>query len=554
MTHEARRPTIQGLRHTISAGQYLAAEAGFQILEAGGNAIDAGVAAGITMGVVQCEYVNIAGVAPIMIYLAQSREVVTISGLGVWPAAATLDKFDGFIPDGLMRTIVPAAPDAWITALERYGTMRFCDVAKQAIRFARDGFVMYPVMSKIIASCAEDLARWPENASIYLPHGEVPKAGQLFVQTDLAGTLQYMVDQEASTSGREAGLKAARDAFYRGDIARAIVAYHEQNGGLLTLQDMADFKVGIEPSVSANVLGATVHTCDTWTQGPVLLQMLKLLDGMQVEKLEHNSVGYIHTVIEAMKLAFADREAYYGDPRFHDVPLDVLLSDHYNDERRELIRADKAMIDVAPGNTFQRGGLKRAGLDTSYVCAIDADGNAFSATPSDVAADTPVIPGTGLAPSSRGSQSWAVSGHRCAIAPGTRPRLTPNPAMLIDEGTVMPFGTPGGDVQCQAMLQLLLNHRVFDMPLQDAIEAPRFATFSFPASFEPHEYLANRVNLEARIPPETGTALADMGHDVQWWDEWTHMAGGLCAASRDRKSGITAAGADPRRACYALGW
>ena len=555
MNHQARRPTIQGIRHTISAGQYLAAEAGFQILEAGGNAIDAGVAAGIAMGVVQCEYVNVAGVAPIMIYLAESREVVTISGLGVWPAAATLDRFDGYIPDGLLRTVVPAAPDAWITALERYGTMRFCEVAKEAIRFARDGFVMYPVMSQLIASSADDFARWPSNAAIYLPNGEAPKAGDLFVQTDLAGTLQYMADEEASAGGdRVAGLKAARNAFYRGDIARIITDYHDKNGGLLTMQDMADFHVGIEPSVSADVLGATVHTCGTWTQGPVLLQMLKLLEGMEIGKLEHNSVAYIHTVIEAMKLAFADRETYYGDPRFHDVPLDVLLSPDYNDERRRLIQPGQAIMDVAAGDVLEARSLERAEIDTSYVCVIDAQGNAFSATPSDVAADTPIIPGTGIAPSSRGSQSWAVPGHPCAIAPGTRPRLTPNPALLIDEQTVMPFGTPGGDMQSQAMLQLLANHRLFDMPLQEAIEAPRFATFSFPGSFEPHEHLANRVNLEARIPEETGNALADMGHDVEWWDEWTNKAGGLCAATRDHHTGLTAAGADPRRACYALGW
>ena len=555
MTQSACRPTIQGRRHTIAAGQYLAAEAGFQILEAGGNAVDAGVAAGIAMGVVQCEYVNVAGVAPIMIYLAESREVVTISGLGVWPAAATLDRFEGHIPDGLLRTVVPGAPDAWITALEHYGTMGFGAVAREAIRFARDGFVMYPVMAELIASAAEDLARWPSNAAIFLPNGQAPRAGELFVQTDLADSLQYMADQEAAVGGdRSAGLQAARDAFYRGDIARAITAYHEDNGGLLTMQDLAEFRVGIEPAISADVMGATIHTCNTWTQGPVLLQMLKLLDGLRVEQLGHNSVAYIHTVLEAMKLAFADREAYYGDPRFHDVPLAQLLSDDYNYRRRQLIHPDRAMRAVTPGEPLETRGLERAELDTSYVCAIDAQGNAFSATPSDVASDTPIIPGTGLAPSSRGSQSWAVPGHPCAIAPGTRPRLTPNPAILIDDQRVMPFGTPGGDMQCQAMLQLLLNHRLFDMPLQEAIEAPRFATFSFPSSFEPHEHLANRVNLEARIPRATGAALAELGHDVAWWDEWTHKAGGVCAASRDRHTGITAAGADPRRACYALGW
>jgi gamma-glutamyltranspeptidase/glutathione hydrolase len=554
----ALRPNIAGTRHVISAGHYLAAEAGFQILEAGGNAVDAGVAAGIALGVVQSDYVNIAGVAPIMIYLAAKDEVVTISGLGPWPAAATLELFveahGGAIPEGLLRSVVPAAPDAWITALETYGTLSFAEVAAAAIRFARDGIVMYPLMNRIVSENAEGYAAWPSNSAIYLPEGRPPKVGELFVQSDLAKTLQYMADQEAAarSRGRSEGLKAARDAFYRGDIARTIVAYHEANGGLMTLQDLAGFSVEIEPSVSVAFRDTRVHACGPWCQGPVLLQMLQLLDTEELRGLGHNSLAYAHGVIEAMKLAFADRDAHYRDPHVATVPLGRLLSDDYAAQRRALIRSDRAADHYRAGDASPSP--TPSPLDTSYVCVVDADGNAFSATPSDVSHDTPVIPGTGLCPSSRGSQSWAVPGHPRAVAPGSRPRLTPNPAMLIDERRVLPFGTPGGDMQCQAMLQMLLNIELFGMPLQEAIEAPRFATHDFPNSFEPHEHLPGRVNLEGRIAAPVGEGLAALGHDVEWWPDWTHDAGGLCAASRDLRTGLVTGAADPRRPSYALAW
>ena len=369
-----------------------------------------------------------------------------------------------------------------------------------------------------------------------------------------------MADEEAAnaSAGREAGLKAARDAFYKGDIARAIVDFHDANGGLMTMDDMGSFAVDIEPSYSVEFKGMQVHSCGPWCQGPVLLQMLKLLETFDLKSLGHNSSDYVHVVVEAMKLAFADREQHYADPKFADVPLDSLLSDTYNNARRELIRLDVATNDTSAGDPHHgavRGATRaQKDMDTSYVCAIDAQGNTFSATPSDVSYDSPIIPGTGLCPSSRGFQSWAVPGHPCAVAPGQRPRLTPNPALMLNDERVMAFGTPGGDVQCQAMLQLLLNAEVFGMPLQEAIEAPRFATWSFPNSFEPHTYLEGRVNLEGRIDPATGTRLSALGHDVEWWPDWTYKAGGLCAATREHAGPKLAAAADPRRPCYALGW
>src|SRR5436190_11146629 len=255
---KAHRPTIMGTRHMISATQYLAAEAGFRILEAGGNAIDAGVAGGIALGVVMPEFVNVAGVAPIIIYSAKEKRLVTIPGLGPWPKALDRNYFKknhgGKIPQGIMRTVVPAAPDAWITALERYGTMSFSEVAQSAIGYARDGFPVYPLMSEVITEHEAEYRLFPSNVALYLPKGRPPQVGEVFVQKALAATIQHMVDQEAAarSRGREAGLAAARDAFYRGDIARAIVAYQKDNGGILSAEDLSDYHSGFEDAVATS--------------------------------------------------------------------------------------------------------------------------------------------------------------------------------------------------------------------------------------------------------------------------------------------------------------
>jgi gamma-glutamyltranspeptidase/glutathione hydrolase len=560
------RPTIQGTSHVVSAGHYLAAQSGYEILEAGGNAVDAGVCAGLVMGVVQSELVNIAGVAPIILYLAETDEVVTISGLGWWPKAADPELFvrehGGSIPPGILRSVVPAAPDAWITALTRYGTMSFGEVAAAAIRFARDGFVMYPLMASLIASCAPRYAQWPSSSAIYLPGGRPPEVGDVFVQRDLASTLQYLADCEksAATRGRAAGLEAARDAFYRGDIAREIVRFHEDHGGLLTMQDLAGFRVEVEPPLAKRSGRSTIYSCGAWCQGPVLLQALTMLDKVDLVGMRHNSVNYVHTLVETIKLCFADRHHYFGDPRFRDVPLDRLLDPAYCEQRRSLIAADRAWPDMPPpgGESVEYGGAEveppaLPALDTSYVAVVDRHGNVFSATPSDVSFDTPVIPGTGLSPSSRGSQSWADPRHPSSVAPGKRPRLTPAPFLARwDDGGVAGFGTPGGDVQLQALLQVWLNIEVFGMSPQAAVEAPRFASYSFPDSFEPHASYPGRLNLEQRFRAEQSAALAALGHDVHVWPEFSWKAGAVCYARR-RGNGVFEAAADPRRPAYALG-
>ncbi|HEX7075540.1 MAG TPA: gamma-glutamyltransferase [Hyphomicrobiaceae bacterium] len=573
----AMRPTLAGLNHMVSAGHYLAAHAGFGVLEAGGNAVDAGVAAGIALSVVQSDFVNFAGVAPILVYMADTGEVSSISGLGWWPKAASLGffvkEFGGNIPVGILRTVVPAAPDAWITALERFGTMSFAEVAASAIGFAESGFVMYPLMAEMIATNLAGYNRWESSRQVYLPNGAAPRVGDVFRQRDLANTIRYMADEEKAHAhrGRSAGLCAARDAFYRGDIARRIVDYHQAHGGFLSMADFDSFSVEVEPAIRSSFHGTDLYACGFWCQGPSLLQILNMLEHRDLKALGHNTPDYIHLLVETTKLAFADREAYYGDPRHLDVPAAALLSKDYAKRRVALVDDRSAVTGLAPAGDVPdgprppqippeiKGTVLGTGtdprIDTSFVCVVDRHGNAFAATPSDASNNTPVIPGTGLCPSSRGCQSWARPGHPAAVAPLRRPRLTPNPAIAIRPGRfVMPFGTPGGDVQSQAMLQVFLNIDLFGMDMQQAVEAPRFATYSFPSSFEPHTVEINRLVLEDLIPAQTGDVLAEKGHEVQWWRDRNWRAGGVCTVRLDVDSGIRRAAADPRRPSYALGY
>ncbi|MEX0694449.1 MAG: gamma-glutamyltransferase [Rhodospirillales bacterium] len=584
------RTVVHADRHAIAAGHELATRAGMEILEAGGNAVDAGVAAGLAIGVLHSDLVNFAGVAPIIIRMA-GGETVTIDGLGVWPKRASVEYFErehgGAMPQGLMRTVVPAAPASWIAALARFGTMRFADVAHYAARYAREGFPAYPVFAEFIATNEAAYHRTPALEEIYLSKGRAPKVGELFVQSDLAATIQYMIDQEKAAGGdRLHGLQAARDAFYIGDIARKITDYHIAKGGFLRADDMADYQVRFEDPIRIKFGDTDIHTCGAWCQGISLAQAFRMLDGIDLKGMAHNSADYIHTLTEVFKLVFADRERYVADPAFVDVPVVQMLDEGYLAMRRGLIdpahafgemppagdpRGGRAVVDdtepFQPGRSSgpecdphdtrpvdRHAMADPASADTSYIAVIDSAGNMFSATPSDTSADTEVIPGTGLCPSSRGSQSRGISASINAVAPGKRPRLTPNPALAIKDGKpLMVFGTPGGDVQIQAMIQVYLNTFHFGMDIQKAVEAPRFATYSFPSSFAPNAYFPGLLMAEQSIPEDTAADLAGRGHKVERWQDGTWKAGGVLAVVRDPETGTLTAGADPRRAGTADG-
>jgi len=571
---ESWRPTIRGSRHIVSAGHYLAAAAAFRILESGGNAVDAGVAAAISSGVVQSDQVNCAGVSPMLIYIAATRRVICIDGVGVWPRAATCDYFAsqhaGKIPEGIFRTVIPAAPAAWIAALRHFGTLPFGTVVAPAIELARSGFIMYEPMASRLRAFENKYRQWESSAQIYLPNGSVPKVGHRFIQSDLARSLQYMADEEraAMRRGRHAGLDAAFAAFYRGDIAAAFVRYHAQHGGLLTAADLAEYDVSLEDPVRAEFGDRTLYACGPWSQGPVLIQALRLAEAAGLSDLPHNSVEYLHRLVEIVKLAFADREAHYGDPRHSFVPLEQLLSQSYAVDRVLMIDPERAWHYLPPPGLSGRALGQVSGqpslnapdaagatLDTTYVAVVDRFGNGFSCSPSDQSIDTPVIPGTGLCPSSRGSQSWVDPTHPAAVGPGRRPRLTPNPALMLDAtGNLTLFGSPGGDVQVQAMLQVHLNRHLFGMEPQQAVEASRVTSYSFPDSFEPHASSPGVVKLEEGIERSVAEQLSARGHLVGWWPERAYPAGGVNWVERRAEDGSVLGAADPRRASYVIGW
>ena len=568
-------PVTRGHHYVVSAGHELAALAAFEALENGGNAIDAGVAAILTLGVVYSDQVSVAGVAPMIIRLAETGEVVTIAGVGGWPRALDTDAFierhRGLMPLGVRRTVVPAAPDACLQALERWGTMTFRDVAARAVRYAFEGFARHPIMLDYVRRYAGDMRSWPENVAIWMPDGEVPAPGDRLVQADLGRVLQFLCDEErAAGDDRMGGLAAVRRAFYRGDVASRILAHQRAHDGLLAAEDLESFRCRIAPSVSRRFRfdgeEVEVHTCGAWCQGPFLLEALSIAEATGIRSLEYGSDAYLHAIAETLKLMFADREGYLGDPEFVDVPLDTLVSASYASERGKAIDPWNAspgmpLPGTIPGYAAYVPAVAgheepwRPPADTSIVCVIDAEGNGLCSTPSDTSWDTPVVPGTGLTVSSRGAQSWAVHGHPSCIAPGKRPRLTPNPCFVLSPGRwIMPFGTPGGDTQIQANLQSLLNHLAFAMELQDAVEAPRLVTHSHPDTFAPHPARPGLVTLEGRIDEATCDQLAARGHRVERLDEWTHWTGGVCAVRKDLATGELEAAADPRRWSRALGW
>ncbi|MGH2355284.1 MAG: gamma-glutamyltransferase family protein [Chloroflexota bacterium] len=592
------RPSVRGRRYMISAVHYLATMGGLQVLERGGNAVDAGVAAGLCINVVQPQLAMFGGVAPIIISLAGGRGetseasgagdggVVTISGLGRWPRAASLEeylaRYDGNLPGGLARTVTPAAPDAWLTALAEYGTQSLGDVLQPALELAEAGFPLGPELQRAIARAAEPggaMTRWPSTAAAFLPEGRVPAVGEIFRQPQLAGTFRRLIDAEARASGdRRARILAARDLLYRGEPARQIATFHQEQGGLLTEADLADFRSGIEPPAHTTYRGYDVYSCGPWCQGPSLLIALNLLEGFDLPAMGRGSAPYLHTVAEALNLAFADRHQYFGDPEFVDVPMDGLLSKAYAEARRAHIRADRAWTEMPPAGDpwpFQAqraggmaaGGDGRAGTparpaanpgpiegDTSYVCVVDAEGNGFSATPSDSVFGSPVIPGLGFAVSSRGTQTWLDPNHASRLQPWKRPRLTPNPALARRDGRLfMTFGCPGGDTQVQGMLQVFLNVVDFGMAPQAAIEAPRVVSQNFPNSFWPHVYHPGRLDAETRIPEDVRAQLATLGHLVHAERAWGGVSL-MCAITVDPETGVRAGGADPRGDNYAAGW
>jgi len=557
-------PRLFGRRGAIACEHYSAALAGIEMLRQGGNAVDAACAAALVEGVVNPQMHTIGGELPILIS-APGSGVVCINGNMAAPGRATpqafRDRGHNQIPaEGVLAAGVPGALGAIVEALSRFGRLRFQDVAAPATELARNGFPAHAGLIRQhksgIADNAEKFATWPGTAAIYLPEGRIPKEGELLRNPALANMYAYLGKAEKEFAGdRKAGLRAVFDAFYRGDVAAEIVSFVKDKGGLLEESDFHRFEIPVESSVHIQYAGAEVHKCGPWNQGPVLLQSLAILKSFDLRSLGHNSADYIHLLLEAMKLAFADREQFYGDPLQVAVPIDTLLSDAYGAMRAGLID-DKANREIRPGDPLRNAPLLPAserlggaawGPGTVHVTAMDADGLTAAFTPSGGwLRASPVIPALGFPLSMRLSNCYMEpANHPNVVAPFKRPRTTISPSLVMKDGKPwLAFGSMGGDQQDQWQLQFLLNRLVFDMPVQEAIEAPKFSSEHFPGFFWPHDFFLNRVRIEPGVGEGVLEALRARGHELDVAPAWTE--GFLCATERNLETGVLEAGSDPR--------
>jgi gamma-glutamyltranspeptidase / glutathione hydrolase len=573
MTLDAQQtmfPPVRGTREMVGAANNLEVEAGFRMLEQGGNAVDAGVAATLAAAVTEQSRFGLGGEMPLLVKMA-GKPVVVISGVGVAPARATVDFYlhrpaepwedpnrKPPIPsEGILAAVTPGAFDGLMLALQKYGTKSFAEVAEPAIECAH-GFPIAEEVATFLHLYKRIMMTWPTSAAFFYPSGEAPDAGDLVRMPALEKTLRELVAAEKHAHGnRVRKIQAVRDLFYRGKIARRIAAFSEANGGLIEYEDLANYKADIEEPKSTTYRGYTVYKPGFWTQGPVMLEALNILEGYDLKAMGHNSPQYLHTVIEAVKLAFADRDRYYGDPKFSRIPEEILLSKEYAAERRKLIDPAKASMESRPGNLgasspMTTGPAGNADAhDTTCVNVFDRWGNAFSETPSGAWLPSVIAGDTGIPLSTR-LQSFVVTpGHANQIAPGKRPRVTLSPTLVAKDGEFfMELSTPGGDNQDQALLQVLLNVIDFGMGPQQAVEAPRFQTEAMYGSFAFHEFQPGKVNLEGRIPQATANALTALGHQITVTGDWSN---GSAPTVILKKGEVLEGGADPRRARFIFG-
>jgi gamma-glutamyltranspeptidase/glutathione hydrolase len=574
------RPVVMGTHGVVTTGHYLATAIGMQVLEAGGNAIDAGVAAGFALNMLKPHSNGIGGESPILIYpaAAEGSRAVAVNGQGIAPKRATIAWFReqnlDLIPgDGLLPATVPGSFGAWVTSLLQFGRLGLKETLGPVVDLARDGFPMYAELERAIANQADKFReQWPSSAEAFLVNGQAPEAGSIWRQPDWAATFQKAIDVEMQERhrGREAALQAALDYFYRGEVAAKAAAFASSteivdasgkpHRGLIAEEDFAAFRTKVEPPLTVNYRGLDVYKCGPWCQGPVFLQQLTLLEQFDLAAMGHNSTEYIHTVAEAAKLAFADRETYYGDPAFVNVPLDRLLSKEYAAERSELIDPAIASPELRPGGMPPSMLERQAGdpafyaFDTTHLDVIDGEGNMFSATPSGGwLMSSPVVAGLGFPLGTRGQMFSLDPAHPNALVPGKRPRTTLTPSLAMKEGRPhMVFGTPGGDMQDQWTLQFFLNVVDFGMDLQEAIDAPTFHSMHFPSSFYPRAAYPQRLVLEGRISEETCAALAAKGHEIVVGNDWAH--GQVTGARFDPDTGLIEGAASPRTMVpYAMG-
>lgn len=563
---------VRGTREMVGAANNFEVEAGFRILLQGGNAIDAGVAATLAAAVTEQARFGLGGEMPLIIKM-KGKDPIVISGVGVAPKKATVEWYNSRqrepwessgkrppVPvNGLRAAITPGVFDGLMLALENHGTMPFEKVVAPAIEYAEQGFPLGDEFASFLRTNEQLLRSWPTSSAFFLPGGKLLGRGEVWRGTDLAKSLKELVQAEKKARGsRTRKIQAVRDYFYRGPLAKKIAAFSEANGGLITYEDLASYHAEVDQPRTTTYRGYTIVKPGFWTQGPVMLEALNILEGYDLKSMGHKSPQYLHTVLEAVKLAFADRDRYYGDPKFSKIPEDRLLSKDYAAERRKQIDPQRASLEHRPGDLGlptvpmpSGGGRDGAVQDTTCVNVVDRWGNAFNATPSGSWLPSVIAGDTGIPYSTRLQSFVTTPGHANQLAPGKRPRVTLSPTMVLKDGQLLlVMSTPGGDNQDQAMLQVLLNILDFGMAPQEASEAPRFQTEHFYSSFAFHDFVPGKVNLEHRIPPATIDQMKALGHQVEVRGDWSNGSAPTVILVRD---GVLHGAADPRRGRFIFG-
>jgi len=581
------RYAVRGVHGAIATGGEPAADAGLRIFVTGGNAVDAGVAGMFAASITEYSHFGFGGEAPILIRTRDGK-VFSIAGVGTMPQLATAEFFrarrikpgeilnmepnglKGLIPvAGMMPALVPGMVDGGLLALREFGTRSFAEVIQPAIELA-DGTALDEVRFGSIMRSRRFFDLWPASKNVFMAGGQTPHVGDVFRQADLARTLRSMVEEEkrALKAGmdRASAIDRVRDYFYRGEIARRIDQFSRDNNGLLRYDDLAAFRLKLEPAVATTYRGYTVHKPGFWSQGPSLLQALNMLEADDPRALGHNSPEYIHRLVEVLKLAYADRDTYYGDPLFAKVPMETLLSKAYAEERRRLVGARSSM-EFRPGRIDGFSGIHPSAVDmarvriddelmardTTCIDAIDRDGLMFAATPSGAWLPSVIAGDTGIPLTQRAQSFLLTEGHPNELGGGKRPRVTLSPALVTRNGQPMiALSTPGGDNQDQALLQMFLNVVEFGMNAQQAVEAPRFETRHLVSSFDNHAMNPGELALDERIPAATASELSGRGHIVQSHSRWA--SGARPVLVRVTPQGVIEAGADPYGHRAARAW
>jgi gamma-glutamyltranspeptidase/glutathione hydrolase len=536
----ALRPTLVGERWAVVAGHPLVSMVAAKIFAAGGNAVDAGVAAGLASNVVQVDMANFGGIAPILIRPADADQCWSVAGIGRWSQMASLDamldRHGGALPLDGAPAIVPGAPAGWLTALARFGTMSLADVATPAIDLARDGFLLDHATATSLRLMAPRLQRWPSSVAVYQPQDAV--TGRRLRQPALAQLLQHMVDAEQAARGaRAVRIQAAHDTFYRGAVAQRIASWVTERGGFMTMADLAAFEAEIEPAPAVEVDGWTFASTPSWSQGPVALQILGIIA---------RTPGSWHDIVEAITLAFNDREDHLAAPDRMDV-MPLLSAEHL----------DACAAQIGDHALSGRPGGAGAGMPTSTtaVVTMDAAGCTFASAPSDTLDGGPIIPELGIMCSPRGVQSRLDPAHPNRLIAGARPTVTPAAIIGLAPGRAWGMACPGGDVIVQAMAQVLWRVLHDGLDIQQAVEAPRVAAFNAPSAFHPHPSADRLVFAEGRIPEAEIAELTAHGHRIERWPDYEFDAGSVQTIIQDRNDAgeaVLLAGADPRRSAYAI--